>query len=72
MFRFLVKDVKLYQKQLNEIKRILKLPQEPSDEEIINVLGHSIAALYSVPTAIYCFLKSNKKIAGIQVIKKTL
>lgn len=29
-----------------------------SDEEVINVLGHSVNALFSVPTAIYCFLRN--------------
>lgn len=31
----------------------------PSDEEVVNVLGHSVNALYSVPTALYCFLRNS-------------
>lgn len=39
----------------------------PSDEEVVNILGHSVNALYSVPTAIYCFLRATNKIPGIEV-----
>lgn len=39
-----------------------------SDEEIVKHLGNSIAALHSVPTAIYCFLRAQHKIPGIEVI----
>lgn len=38
----------------------------PSDEEILNRLGHSSRALYSVPTAIYCFLVASKEIDEIK------
>lgn len=31
-----------------------------SDEEVINILGHSVNALFSVPTAIYCFLRNSQ------------
>lgn len=47
-----------YQNQLKEIKRLLNpVNAKPSEDEILNILGHSVAALYSVPTAIFCFLK---------------
>jgi poly(ADP-ribose) glycohydrolase ARH3 len=46
-------------KQLNEIKRLLSKKFEPSTDEIINSLGHSVNALYSVPTALYCFLRNS-------------
>lgn len=39
------------------MKKLLKKQHPPSDEEVINTLGHSVNALYSVPTALYCFLK---------------
>lgn len=32
----------------------------PSDDEVVNILGHSVNALYSVPTAIYCFLRGTQ------------
>lgn len=38
---------------------------EPSDNELLNVLGNDVSALYSVPTSIYCFLKAEKAIKGI-------
>lgn len=57
---------KSYQNQLKEVLRLLKA-DEPTDQEIVNVLGHNATALHSVPTAIFCFLKGQKKIKGIQV-----
>lgn len=40
------------------MKRLLSKTFPPSEEEVINVLGHSVNALYSVPTAIYSFLRN--------------
>lgn len=40
------------------MKKLLAKKFAPSDEEVINILGHSVNALFSVPTAIYCFLKN--------------
>lgn len=40
------------------MKALLSKTFPPSDEEVVNVLGHSVNALYSVPTAIYCFLRN--------------
>lgn len=42
------------------MKTLLKKQFPPSDEEVVNVLGHSVNALYSVPTAIYCFLRNSE------------
>lgn len=42
------------------------MTNEPSDTEILNVLGNDVSALYSVPTSIYCFLKSQNAIKGIE------
>lgn len=36
----------------------------PSDEKVVNLLGHSVNALYSVPTAIYCFLRNSQSPDG--------
>ena len=54
-----------------EVQKLLKKKHPPSDEEVVNVLGHSVNALYSVPTAIYCFLKSSQSSDG-NLIKHTL
>lgn len=35
--------------------------------EVINKLGNSVCALYSVPTAIYCFLRATSEIPDIEV-----
>lgn len=45
--------------QLQGVKKLLSITN-PSDERVVNVLGHSSQALYSVPTAIYCFLRGVK------------
>ena len=40
------------------MKNLLDKKFPPSEEEVVNMLGHSVNALYSVPTAIYCFLRN--------------
>lgn len=47
-------------KQLDEVLRLLNKEFEPTNAEVVNVLGHSVSALYSVPTALYCFLRNFK------------
>lgn len=49
-----------YVEQIQQLKTLLKVTN-PSEERVINVLGHSTQALYSVPTAMYCFLRSIKQ-----------
>lgn len=46
-----------YQIQLDAVGQLLDKKIEASDENVLNLLGHSVAALHSVPTAIFCFLK---------------
>ncbi len=41
------------------------MANEPSDTDVLNVLGNDVSALYSVPTSIYCFLKAQNAIKGI-------
>lgn len=41
------------------MQKLLLKQHPPSDEEVVNVLGHSVNALYSVPTALYCFLRNS-------------
>ncbi|XP_059615340.1 ADP-ribosylhydrolase ARH3-like [Phlebotomus argentipes] len=55
-----------YHNQLKEIISLLA-KSEPSDDVVLNGLGHSVAAPYSVPTAIYCFLRSLSEIETIAV-----
>lgn len=50
---------KHFTKQLKEVKRLINKDFEPSNDEVVNALGHSVNALYSVPTALYCFLKNS-------------
>lgn len=58
--RFGIKEEKKFTRQLTEISKLLNKEFTPTDAEIINVLGHSVSALFSVPTAIYCFLKNSR------------
>jgi poly(ADP-ribose) glycohydrolase ARH3 len=56
-----------YVKKLNVVKEFLKKPDLPSKEEIHKELGVHVAAINSVPTAIYCVLAARKPIPGIDV-----
>lgn len=65
---FSVEETGPYHEQLNYVKYFLSCDdKDRSDEEIVKRLGTSIAALYSVPTAIYCFLRAQEEIPGIKV-----
>lgn len=58
-------DTTPYVKQLQQVKRLLA--KTPSLVEVVDVLGNEPVALFSVPTAIYCFLRSFGEIDGKQV-----
>ncbi|XP_052867060.1 ADP-ribosylhydrolase ARH3-like [Anopheles cruzii] len=53
-----------YENQLQNVEKLLENKVEQSDENVLNLLGHSVAALYSVPTAVYCFLRHTKDLAA--------
>lgn len=51
----------LYRKQLRAVAALCERSRvEPTDDEVLDRLGHSTRALYSVPTAIYCFLRAGE------------
>lgn len=54
-----------YRSQLGVMKDLLN-KDHPNDEEVVNKLGHSVAALYSVPTAVFSFLKAQTEIPEIE------
>lgn len=58
--RYGIPEEKHYTKQLDSMRKLLNKDFPPSDDEVVNVLGHSVNALYSVPTALYCFLRCAK------------
>lgn len=62
-----------FEEQLNGVKKLLNVPN-PSEERVVNALGHSSQALYSVPTAIYCFLRGVKyqNDVGLVLIRKKI
>lgn len=53
-------ETDLFRRQL-EAARVLCKKHDPTDEEVLDRLGHSNRALYSVPTALYCFLRASQE-----------
>jgi len=58
-----LKNIDKYQKQLSLLRKLLA--KDPTVDEVVNTLGHAKVAHYSVPTALYCFLRSAEPIDGI-------
>lgn len=58
-----------YQEQLKEMQNLLK-KEHATDDEVLEALGNGVQALYSVPTAIYCFLRAQRPINSIQTDNK--
>lgn len=59
-------DESSFVQQLQHLKKLLTVTN-PSEERVINVLGHSSQALYSVPTALYCFLRGVKYPSDVRI-----
>jgi len=49
-----------YQKLLTVVEELLKSEPAPLRGSVLDLLGHDVSALNSVPTAIYCFLHTLK------------
>ena len=72
-FRHGIPEEKYFTKQLIQIKNLLSKKFSPSHDEVINILGHSVNALHSVPTALYCFLRNSQtQSEGVCNFKQTL
>ncbi|KAJ8919096.1 hypothetical protein NQ315_012081 [Exocentrus adspersus] len=57
----------IYHDKLKTVQKLLqKEPSDDLDEEILENLGNGIRAHESVPTAIYCFLRAQNEIPGIE------
>lgn len=52
-----IEGMPCFNDQIQHISNLLKI-NNPSDERVVNLLGHSPEAIYSIPTAIYCFLRN--------------
>lgn len=52
-----IDSIPCFLQQIQQISNLLKI-NNPSEERVVNLLGHSAEAIYSVPTAIYCFLRN--------------
>ncbi|XP_078035897.1 ADP-ribosylhydrolase ARH3 isoform X2 [Augochlora pura] len=60
-------EPKPYKTQLNVLKSLITTEGEgPHEETVALKLGTNISALYSVPTAIFCFLRAQQPINGIE------
>jgi hypothetical protein len=58
-----------YQTQLEKMQILLDKKEDADDEEVQRIMGNTVAALYSVPTAIFCFLRACAPIPEIEVCK---
>lgn len=54
-----------YKERLCIIKEMISMDDGPHDEKVVHELGIGFSGLYSVPTAIFCFLRAQKPIVGI-------
>ncbi|EEB18428.1 ADP-ribosylglycohydrolase, putative [Pediculus humanus corporis] len=54
-----------YETQLTLMKNFFSKESPPSDEEVVTKLGNSVSSIFSVPTAIYCFLRAQERIPKI-------
>ena len=60
-------DQTSFNDKLKKIKEFLERGNPPSADEVQEHLGVGVAALHSVPTAIYSFLLAKQEIHGIEV-----
>ncbi|XP_052226762.1 ADP-ribosylhydrolase ARH3-like isoform X2 [Dreissena polymorpha] len=58
--------LKTYWQKLNIVREFVKRDTQPSVEEVTKQLGVYIAALDSVPAALYCFLRALNEIDGLE------
>jgi hypothetical protein len=61
-----------YQTQLKKMQMLLNKQEGSHDEEVEKILGNGEVALYSVPTAIFCFLRAYAPIPEIEVCRPFL
>jgi len=61
-----------YQTQLKKMQMLLNKKEGADDKEVVAVLGNSLLALHSVPTAIFCFLRACTPIPEIKVCQSVL
>ncbi|KAL6267129.1 hypothetical protein P5V15_000208 [Pogonomyrmex californicus] len=57
----------LYKERLSIVKNLVSEEgDDPNEERVVQELGNSIRALESVPTAIFCFLRAQRRIRRIR------
>lgn len=49
------------------MKKLISEEEIPHDVKVVQTLGHTTCALFSVPTAIYCFLRARNPLPEIKV-----
>ncbi|KAK6635800.1 hypothetical protein RUM44_001054 [Polyplax serrata] len=55
-----------YESQLKAMKDFFTREQSPAEDEVVTTLGNSVSSIFSVPTAIYCFLRAQESIPHIE------
>ncbi|XP_077264725.1 ADP-ribosylhydrolase ARH3 isoform X2 [Temnothorax americanus] len=62
-----IENASEYKERLNIVKNLLSEDgDEPNEQRVVEQLGVKVRALESVPTAIFCFLKAQKRIKRIR------
>ncbi|XP_012525471.2 ADP-ribose glycohydrolase ARH3 isoform X2 [Monomorium pharaonis] len=60
-------DASEYKERLNIVKELLSEDgDDPNEQKVVQELGAGVRALESVPTAIFCFLRAQKRIKRIR------
>ncbi|XP_065207065.1 ADP-ribosylhydrolase ARH3-like isoform X2 [Planococcus citri] len=61
-----VPDSASYFVQLTKVRKLLELGENAITDVVVEELGNDVSAIYSVPTAIYCFLRAQQPIPNIE------
>lgn len=62
-----IPDSASYSVQLTKVRKLLELGENAINDSVVEELGNDVSAIYSVPTAIYCFLRAQQPIPNIEV-----
>lgn len=66
-FYRIVSDQVSYRSQLLKLQNLLELGDNVVPYQIAEELGNDVSAVFSVPTAIYCFLRAQHPVPDINV-----
>lgn len=60
-----LRDVHKFKFQMGLVEKLLE-KNAPTESEVVNTLGHAKVSFFSIPTAIYCFLRAVNEIPGFE------